>query len=303
MTTASQVIATINARAKEVGVRVRLHAAEIDGARRIGIDENAPVVTASVFKVPIALELARQGAEGELDLGEPVTVPAGHPTPSPYGLATFRHEITMSWYDLAILMIGISDNVATDLILARVGKEPTAKTLRRLGFEHTTVPQDCREVLDSIGEDLGISYEDDEKALSELSIERIHALRALQPAHTCATTAEEITRLLGLIWRDEAASPSACADVRRWLDLQVWPHRLRSGFPDDRIRVSGKTGTLPSVRNEVGVVEYPDGGRYAVGIFTDAVDGRSRVPERDAFIGFAAAQAVEWLRLPEAGDE
>nr|AAQ21340.1 beta-lactamase-like protein [Amycolatopsis azurea] len=303
MPTASEVAETINTRAKEAGVRVRLHAAEIDGTRRIGIDEHAPVVTASVFKVPIALELARQGADGELDLGEPVTVPPGHPTPSPYGLATFRHEITMSWYDLAILMIGISDNVATDLILARVGKEPTEKSLRRLGFEHTTVPQDCGEVLDSIGQDLGISYEDDEKALSELSIVQIQALRALQPAHTCATTAEEITRLLGLIWRDEAASPAACADVRRWMELQVWPHRLRSGFPDDGIRVSGKTGTLPSVRNEVGVVQYPDGGRYAVGIFTDAVDGRSRVPERDAFIGFAAAQAVEWLRLPEAASE
>ncbi|ANN17997.1 serine hydrolase [Amycolatopsis orientalis] len=303
MPTASEVIETINARAKEVGVRVRLHAAEIDGTRRIGIDEHTPVVTASVFKVPVALELAKQAAEGVLDLGEPVTVPPGHPTPSPYGLATFRHEVTMSWHDLAILMIGISDNVATDLILDRVGKEATGETLRRLGFEHTTVSQDCGETLSSIGEDLGISYEDDERLLTELPLEKLTALRALQPAQTCATTAEEITRLLGLIWRDEAASPTACADVRRWLELQVWPHRLRSGFPDDGIRVSGKTGTLPTVRNEVGVVEYPDGGRYAVGIFTDAVDGRSRVPERDAFIGFAAARAVEWLRLSEAAAE
>ena len=302
MPTASEVTETITERAKEVGVRVRLHAAEIDGTRRFGVDEHAPVVTASVFKVPVALELAKQGAEGGLDLGERITVPPGHPTPSPYGLATFRHEISMSWYDLAILMIGISDNVATDLILDRVGKDSTEKTLRGLGFEHTTVSQDCGETLGGIGEDLGISYEDDERLLTELPMERIASLRALQPEHSCATTAEEITRLLGMIWRDEAASPTACADVRRWLELQVWPHRLRSGFPDDGIRVSGKTGTLPSVRNEVGVVEYPDGGRYAVGVFTDAVDARSRVPERDAFIGFAAAQAVEWLRLCAARD-
>ncbi|WP_181774197.1 serine hydrolase [Amycolatopsis pittospori] len=303
MTNVSETLEAINDRAKEVGVRVRLHAAEIDGTRRIGVDEDAPVVTASVFKVPIALELARQAAEGVLDLGEPVTVPPGHPTPSPYGLATFRHEVTMSWHDLAILMIGISDNVATDLILAKVGKANVDETLRRLGFEVTNVPQDCGEVLGTIGEDLGISYEDDERLLTELPMERLTALRALRPADTCATTAEEITRLLGMIWRDEAASSTACADVRRWMELQVWPHRLRSGFPDDAIGVSGKTGTLPSVRNEVGVVEYPDGGRYAVGIFTDAVDARSRVPERDAFIGFAAARAVEWLRLPEAGSE
>ncbi len=293
MTSASETLETIDDRAKEVGVRVRLHAAEIDGTRRLGVDEDAPVVTASVFKVPIALELARQAAEGVLDLGEPVTVAPRHPTPSPYGLATYRHEVTMSWHDLAILMIGVSDNVATDLILAKVGKESVEKTLRRLGLEVTNVPQDYGEVLASIGEDLGIAYEDDERLLTELPMERLLALRALRPEHTCRTTAEELTRLLGLIWRDEAASPTACADVRRWMELQVWPHRLRSGFPDDGIRVSGKTGTLPAVRNEVGVVEYPDGGRYAVGIFTDAVDARSRVPERDAFIGFAAAQAVE----------
>ncbi|MYZ41175.1 serine hydrolase, partial [Streptomyces sp. SID4917] len=81
-------------------------------------------------------------------------------------------------------------------------------------------------------------------------------------------------RLLGLVWRDEAAPAAACADVRRWLEFQVWPHRLRSGFPDG-VKVSGKTGTLPSVRNEIGVVEYPDGGRYAVAVFTRAVDARS----------------------------
>ncbi|WP_329060061.1 serine hydrolase [Amycolatopsis sp. NBC_01480] len=296
MRTAAETIATINRRAKEVGVRVRLHAAEIGGPRRIGIGEDEPVVTASVFKVPVALELARQAAEGAFDLAGRVTVAPGHPTPSPYGLATFRHEVVLSWHDLATLMIGISDNVATDLILAEVGKEAVNASLRRLGFEDTAVPQDCREVLDSIGEDLGLSYEDDEGLLAGLPYEQVSALRALRPEHTCRTTAAEITRLLGLIWRDEAAPPAACAEVRRWLGLQVWPHRLRAGFPDDGVRVSGKTGTLPSVRNEVGVVEYPDGRRYAVGVFTRAEDTRSKAPERDAFIGFAAAEAVGWLR-------
>ncbi|KAA2261446.1 serine hydrolase [Solihabitans fulvus] len=296
METESELIETIVGRADEVGVRVWLHATELDGPGRVGIDATEPVVTASVFKVPVALELARQAADGELDLAERVTVAPGHPTASPYGLATFRHDVTMSWHDLAVLMIGISDNVATDLILARVGKDAVAESLRRLGLPGTAVPQDCGELLRTIGEDLGVGYEDDERLLAGLSPARLGELRALHPEHTCRTTAEEITRLLGLIWRDEAAPPAACADVRRWLELQVWPHRLRSGFPDDEIRVSGKTGTLPLLRNEVGVVEYPDGGRYAVGVFTRAVDSRSRVPERDAFIGFAAARAVGWLR-------
>ncbi|SDY09137.1 beta-lactamase class A [Amycolatopsis xylanica] len=286
----------ILARAEEVGVQVWLHAEEVDGPGRIGIGESEPVVTASVFKVPIALELARQAAAGELDIAEPVTVQPGHPTPSPYGLATFQHEVTMSWADLAVLMIGISDNVATDLILAKIGIPKVAELLKTLDLPNTIITSDCADLLATIGEDLGETYLDDELLLAKLPVERLLKLRALDPKQNRGTTAEEITKLLSLIWRDEAAQPQACADVRRWLGLQVWPHRLRSGFPDDAVKVSGKTGTLPLVRNEVGVVEYPDGGRYAVGVFTRAVDGRARVPERDAFIGFAAARAVGLLR-------
>ncbi|GAA1419517.1 hypothetical protein GCM10009601_16460 [Streptomyces thermospinosisporus] len=77
-----------------------------------------------------------------------------------------------------------------------------------------------------------------------------------------------MTRLLAAVWRDEAGTAEHCAATRRLLALQVWPHRLASGFPFDDVHVAGKTGTLPTVRNEVGVVEYPDGGRDAVAVFT-----------------------------------
>lgn len=296
METIDDVTTVITRRAAEVGVRVRLHAADVAGPGRLGINADALVVPASVFKVPIAVELARQAAAGELDLGERVTIAPGHPTPSPYGLATFHHDVTMSWHDLAVLMIGISDNVATDLIFAKVGRDAVADLLRNLGLERTALPLDCGELLRTIGEDLGVPYADDERALAGLTFEQVTRLRALRPERSCRTTPEEMTRLLGLVWRDEAAPPEACADVRRWLGQQVWPHRLRSGFADDGTRIGGKTGTLPTVRNEVGVVEYPDGGRYAVAIFTEAGDVRQQVPDRDAFIGFAAARAVEWLR-------
>ena len=66
------------------------------------------------------------------------------------------------------------------------------------------------------------------------------------------------------------------------LGLQVWPHRLASGFPSDVIHVSGKTGTWPGIRNEVGVVEYADGGRYAVAVFTSTERQAATAPEIDA---------------------
>ncbi len=50
---------------------------------------------------------------------------------------------------------------------------------------------------------------------------------------------------------------------------QIWPHRLSSGFPPG-VRIAAKTGTLPTWRNEAGVVTYPDGRQHAVAVFTRA---------------------------------
>jgi beta-lactamase class A len=286
----------IEERAAEVGVQVRLHACQVDGDAAAGIGEHDPVVTASVFKVPVAVALADRVHRGELDLTQEFTVLPSTGPPSPYGLATFRNPARLALDELALLMIGISDNVATDLVLATVGKPAVAELLSRLGLKVTAVPQDCKEILDGVRQDLALDYDDDERSLEDLPLDRIRALRALQPEQTCRTTPEEMARLLGMVWRDEAAAAPACANVRRWLGLQVWPHRLSSGFPGANVKISAKTGTLPTVRNEAGVVEYAGGGRYAVAVFTTAADAASRVPARDHFIGEAATMAVDYLR-------
>jgi beta-lactamase class A len=83
--------------------------------------------------------------------------------------------------------------------------------------------------------------------------------------------------------------------VRKIMGEQIWPHRLASGFPS-RVRVSGKTGTLWGIRNEAGVVEYPDGGRYAVAVFLRTHDLGERNAPADAAIGRAARAAVDRLR-------
>jgi beta-lactamase class A len=104
-----------------------------------------------------------------------------------------------------------------------------------------------------------------------------------------------MSELLSLVWRDEAGPAEACAEVRRIMALQVWPHRLSSGFPDG-VRVAGKTGTLVTIRNEAGVVTYPDGGRYAVAVFTLASSLAFQQPAIDAAIGTAARMADDALR-------
>jgi beta-lactamase class A len=125
--------------------------------------------------------------------------------------------------------------------------------------------------------------------------EELRKWRSLDPARTSRTTPAEMTKLLKLIWLDEAASAEACAEIRRIMALQVWPHRLTSGFPSG-VTLAAKTGTLPGIRNEAGVVTYPDGSRYAVAVFTRAHTYVDRQPLVDASIGKSAFAAVESLR-------
>jgi beta-lactamase class A len=104
-----------------------------------------------------------------------------------------------------------------------------------------------------------------------------------------------MTRLLRGIWRDEAAPAAACAQVRRLMGQQT-SYRLAVGFPNG-VSVQAKSGSLMGrIRNEVGVVTYPDGRRYAVAVFTEAYKRAARQPAIDRSIGAVAALAIEHLR-------
>lgn len=83
--------------------------------------------------------------------------------------------------------------------------------------------------------------------------------------------------------------------MRRVLRLQVCRHRLGSGFPSDDVRVAGKTATLLNVRGEIGVVELPDGHRYALAVFTRSSRTALTNPAAEAVIGSTARIAVGQL--------
>jgi beta-lactamase class A len=278
------------------GGRGWLHAVDVDApGAEVGLEADAPVVLASVFKLPLLVELQRQAAAGALDLTEQVTVPAGARTPGLAGLAAMRDPATLSLRDLAYLMIAVSDVAAADVLYDRVGEEAVNATLRALGLRSTRLLGCSRDLVAALAEDAGAR--DPAELPGRLADPAVRArLRVLDPARTGRGTPRELTRLLALTWRDEAGPPAACAEVRRLLGLQVWPHRLAAGFPSDAVAVAGKTGTLPGLRNEVGVVEYPDGGRYAVAVFTRTDNPAPTLPQADAVIGVVARMAVEALR-------
>ena len=270
-----------------------LHARDLATGTQVAHAPDDLVVMASVFKVPVLLELHRQGHEGRLDLTEPVLVPVEGRSLGPFGISVMRDPLRMSLRDLAWLMMGISDNAATDVICDAVGIDRVNALLQELGLRSTVLVGACRDLFRTMAEDAA-DVGGLEADLTDLAV--VDRLRVLDPPATTHTTARDITELLSLIWTDRAGSPEVCAEVRQTLATQVWPHRLAAGFPEDSVTTSGKTGTLPRWRNEVGVVEFADGGRYAVAVFTRSSSASRKNPAADAVIGAAARAAVEELR-------
>ncbi|WP_406082445.1 class A beta-lactamase-related serine hydrolase [Micromonospora zamorensis] len=300
------VSARIEAIFAAVGVTASLHVVDVDatdptpggtadGVPEIGVRADDQVVIASIFKVLLVLEFARQVEAGQLDPTERVLVTADDRLGG-WGLAGCTDDAEVSLRDLAYFAMSVTDNTAADLLLRRVGPDLLPMLAAELGLSRTRVLGGPRDLVELMLADVGARTEAEfARIFPTLSEERVRAMRVFDPEHTTSSTAREITRLLTLIWRDEAGPPAACAMVRTWMARQIFWTRLAAGFPPG-VRVSGKTGTLPGLHLEAGVAEYPDGGRYAIAVFARADRLASRRIDVDLAMGEAARTAVEALR-------
>ncbi|MER7953121.1 serine hydrolase [Streptomyces sp. NPDC096030] len=294
-TDADHVRSLLSSTFAQAGAEGFVHVRDLDTGAEFGHGADTQVVLASVFKIPIALEYARQVAAGELDPARRHTVTSAYRAGGS-GTDGCAHDVEMSARDLAFMMMTISDNAATDLLLDVVGPDRVRATLDDLGFPGFGFSS-CAALDEAIRRELALDPDrslDDQ--LAGIPDERLLALRACAPGSSPSSTPREVTALLAAVWRDEAGPASACAEVRDLMSQQVWQHRLVSGFPEPGVRLAGKTGTDFAVRNEAGVIEYPDGKRYAVGVFLRTSTAATRQPLADRAIGRAARIALDRVR-------
>ncbi|WP_370934141.1 serine hydrolase [Amycolatopsis sp. cg13] len=280
----------------DAGAEGFLHAREIGvEGPEVSAGGDDPVVLASVFKIPVALAYAREVAAGRLDNTERTKVTARYRIGG-IGTAGCADDVEMSWRDLAHFMLTMSDNAATDVLYHRLGQETVDRVLADLGLARTRLIGCCEDLFASVIADLGGTPDSDLEALfSQATPEQMDKLSVRDPERTTSSTPREITTLLNAIWTDQAGEPEACERVRTIMAQQIWPHRLSSGFPSG-VAVAAKTGTLPGIRNEAGVVTLGDGRRFAVAVFTRAHSLEDRLPAVDASIGAAARLALDHLQ-------
>jgi beta-lactamase class A len=282
---------------RDAGAAGWLHAVPVVEApnREVTVGADDQVVMASVYKLPLLVALCQRFTEGRLDPMATVRVHPGAGSPGPTGVATFLDPVTLSWRDLAASMIAVSDNAAADVILGEVGLDAVHETLADCGLTGTKVVGGQADVEAALVRDTGATSAAEAFALLTDNDAAL-TVSAYDPAFASATTARDMTTLLSRVWRDAVVTPEQCAFMRRLMGLQVWPHRVRSGFPYAGVEVAGKTGTIGAIRNEVAVVTFPGETPVAVAVFTFAARADAALPAVDAAIGECARLAVTELR-------
>lgn len=200
--------------------------------------EDTVLPTASTFKLFVLCELFKQVADGKLALDQPVT-----PTPDMWSrgdgviraMPTFP---TLTAHQMAILMMTLSDNVATIAMTHLVGADNVTQTMRQWGLNDTN----------------------------------IFAGRSNNPAdNQPVSSARDLCSLMTRIYRHEVLSGSDCDEVIRIMRAQrcndMLPRFLPVGedWGDAEQWIANKTGYGPC-RVEVGVVHTHEM-TYALAMF------------------------------------
>ncbi len=212
--------------------------------------------TASVGKLLLLVETARQCAEGDLSgatlLGRDAALLVADS-----GIWQHLNVERLSIHDLCVLIASVSDNLATNVLLKRVGLRALRDRAESLGLVHTAL----------------LDYVRDHRGPAD-------------PATLSTGSASELSRLMSQLARNELISATVSEQVNAWLATSVDLSMVAGPFgldplahatSDRNLLIRNKTGADAGVRADVGTIGR-DSVRfdYAVIANWDASDGDLR---------------------------
>jgi len=263
---------------RRVGGDIGVSALHLESGARISYNGDTRFPMASVSKVPMALEFLRRVDEGEIDLSEDLVVPITDFRPGYSPLASWSggnaERATVD--SLFRLMIEVSDNTATDVVLRLAGgpSEVTGR-LRQLGIEGIDVNRseartfaDLSGIPDSVPESELYRYKYF-RMRDALPAEHRQAARLRfgdDPRDTA--TPDAMTDLLRLIYAGEGLTPeSRDYLLTSMLASRSGPRRIKGLLPKGT-PVAHKTGTIAGAINDIGIITLPNqAGHVAIAVF------------------------------------
>jgi len=238
------------------GVYVR----DLATGRHVAVNADELYPTASTIKMHILARLMQRAEAGEIDLERRVLIDEGVRVPGSGVLTYLDHAEHLTVRDVAVLMIIVSDNTATNLCIDWATIDGTNAMLRKLGLTKTVLRRKMQD----------------------------HA-SVLRGDENVASPAE-VVQFLDVLHRGEGLSRFVCDETLKVLKK---PKRgfLAPGLPQD-IEMANKPGAMDRIRNDAGII-YLKRRPYAICVMTKYGPPDRTLQER--FIGDVAQTVHGYL--------
>jgi beta-lactamase class A len=207
---------------------------DLDNGARISRRGDEKFPTASLIKVPILVTVFDLVAKGQLSLDDPLTVLKIDQTEGSGVLQYFHNGTVITVRDAAWLMITISDNTATNLLLDRIVIRRVWDKMDSLGLHDTRVHSKANLRLASIAMDSSVKY------------------------GFGVTTPNEMARLFELLYRGKAVNPAADSTMIDILEhntmdamLQRYAGGIRAAHKDGETNTNRTECTLWTLQHRV----------------------------------------------------
>jgi beta-lactamase class A len=190
----------LEAIADEVDGTFGLAVADVAGEHQFVVNGDRQFTQASCIKIPILLEVLKQAHEGKLNLADRRWVEKSEKTPGSGVLYELGdHTVELSLEDLCVLMILLSDNTATNMLIDQIGMESVTATMESIGCpqtvlrrrmmdtaaargeENLSTPADAARILRLLHEGKFVNREVSDRALSILRKGKSGAIRSTVP--------------------------------------------------------------------------------------------------------------------------
>jgi len=226
------------ARAKTVAATVAYSVIPFDGGEPIRVGGDTRLPTASTFKLYLLAALYAAAAAGRLSLEQRVAYTAGDATRGSGVLKLLQPGLSLTLRDLARLMIVISDNVATNLVMRALGGPQAADA----AVHALPVPLSATEIRDYI------------------------TFQSVDPEGPAVSCPDDFTALLTAVYHGRCTGSRAHDDEIYWT-LRRQQHRsmIPAHLPcseyaeefgiEEFDRCGSKSGSSPGLRADVGIVE------------------------------------------------
>lgn len=226
--------------------KVWIYAKNLDTGKDYALRADEPVRTASTIKLAIMAETFHQVAQGKLKWTDELVLTKQNKQGGSGVLSEFSDNTKIDLQTALHLMIVVSDNSATNLVLDKVGTDNVNTFAEFLGLHQT---RSLRK----------IGGGNEAKVLDEQPLYKNFGLGVSSP--------KDMVKLLEMLEKGEVVSKEASAEMLNILKRQQYKDGIGRNLPDT-IGSASKSGALDRLRSDVGII-YTRRGRIAMAITTD----------------------------------